>query len=471
MNVLPPTTGTGPPACPPEVAEPSGGAGVARGGAVPGVVPSGRRPLLVRTAVALMSSTVASAALGFLFWVVAARWFPTEAVGRASGVVASMSLLAGLAQLNLTSLYARFLPGAGARTRRLVLVGYGASAAMSLALAVGFLALGLGSGLIGDRPVHRLVFVVAVLASAIFFIQDGVLAALRRPGLVPAKNIVASGAKLALLPLLAGVVAGDGVLLAWVLPMLVTMLVTNWWILARLTPRVGTVPLPGRARHGMTSFASAEYVTGLVNNAVAFLPPVLVAHALGATASAYFYVPWTIGVAGTTLLWNVVISFVVAASSDGAEARVHVRRALVLVGLVVGAGAVTLGGAAGALLAPLGGQYAAHGADALRLIGLSLPFTGVILLYAAFAIMEKRMWRMVLVQSTAALLFLGGGWYGLPRLGIVAPAVALLLAQAATALVLLPGLRRRLRAVVAPQHRPAWAVRPETVAAPLGGSP
>ncbi|MFV2022245.1 lipopolysaccharide biosynthesis protein [Micromonospora sp. LOL_023] len=438
---------------------------VAPAGGGPTVV---RRPALLHSAVALMTSTVASAGLGFVFWVVAARWFPPEAVGRASAAVSAMALLAGLAQLNLINLYARFLPGAGQHTRRLILTGYAASAVMSLLLGGGFLVLGLGTGIIGPAPAQRLVFVAAVVASAIFFISDGVLTALRKAGSVPVKNVIASSAKLALLPLLAGTAAGDGMLIAWAAPMLVTMLGVNWWILRRLAPaHARTAPAaPAPARRELLGFASAEYVNGLLTNAVAFLPPVMVAGVLGVTASAYFYIPWTIGVAGSTLLWNVVTSFVVTAASDPAAARAHVNRAFGLVAAVVLAGALVLGGAAGPLLRVLGGEYAAEGAGTLRLVGLSLPFTGVILLSCAFAMMEKRMWPVVTVQSVGIAAFLALSWYGLPQVGIIAPAAALCMTQAAVAIALLPSLVRRYRATGDPAAPPAWATRtarPETV--------
>lgn len=126
--------------------------------------------------------------------------------------------------------------------------------------------------------------------------------------------------------------------------------------------------------------------------------------------------------------------------------RTHIDRAVLLVALVTGLAMLTLVTAARPLLGLLGPDYAANGADALRLIGLSLPFTGVVLLYAAFAMMEKRMWRVVLVQSAGAVICLGGAVLGLPRFGIAAPALALLVGQAVTATVLLPGLVRRYRA-------------------------
>lgn len=417
----------------------------------------GRGGTLVRTATALMTSTVSSAALGFLFWVVAARWFPPERVGSASAVVSSMSLLGGLAQLNLTSLYARFLPTAGSRSRRLVLTGYAASAAMAVLLGAGFLAFGPGSELTA-QPFGGVIFTVAVVTAAIFFIQDGVLAALRRPSWVPVKNVLASGAKLALLPILAGLATGSGLVLAWIIPMLVAMLAVNWWILARLTPAQADSADTTEAidPREVAGFASAEYVNGLLTNTVAFLPPVLVAAVLGPAPSAYFYIPWVIGVAATTMLWNIVTSFVVAASSDGESARGHVHRALALIAAVVGPATVVLAGAATPLLRILGADYAAQGATGLRLIGLSLPFTGVILLYAAFAMMEKRMWRMVAVQLVSTAGLLAGSWFGLPRIGLVAPALALLVSQAAMALVLLPDLIRRYRALAPGRAPAAW---------------
>lgn len=428
------------------------------------------RTAVLGTALALMSATTFSALFGFVFWVVAARWFPADQVGRASAAVSSMSLLAGLAQLNLINLYARFLPTAGHRSRRLVLAGCAASATASVVLATGFLALGGAAGVIGDRPAGRLIFTVAVVASAIFFIQDGVLAALHRPAWVPVKNVLAAAGKLALLPLLAGAALGDGLLLAWVLPMLLSMLAVNWWILTRLAPggrhRDARAPAPAPARRELLSFASAEYVNGLLTNAVAFLPPVLVTAVLGPTASAYFYLPWLVGVAGSTLMWNVVTSFVVSATSDGEQSRTHASRAVLLIAAIVGTGAVVLAAAADPLLGLLGPEYATHGATALRLIGLSLPFSGVILLFSAFAIMEKRMWRLVAIQSAVTALFFAGSWLGLPRLGGVAPALALLVTHAAAAGVLMPGLIRRYLATGDRDRPPAFAA-----AHPPAGTP
>jgi hypothetical protein len=124
---------------------------------------------------------------------------------------------------------------------------------------------------------------------------------------------------------------------------------------------------------------------------------------------------------------------------------------------VAGGGMVVLTWGAGPILSIFDGSYAQFGAGSLRLIGLSLPFTGIFILYGAFSVMEKRMWRMVGIQLTGATGFLAGTWFGLPRVGLIAPAMALLISQAAVGIVLLPGLIRKYRAVTGPGRAPAWA--------------
>src|SRR5262249_35977235 len=103
-------------------------------------------PVVIRHASALMVSTVASAALGFAFWVVAARWFPPAAGGQPSAALAAMPLRAGIAQLNLASLYARYVRTAGRRTRSVLLGGAAATTTMAIAASAVYLAIARPAG-------------------------------------------------------------------------------------------------------------------------------------------------------------------------------------------------------------------------------------------------------------------------------------------------------------------------------------
>ena len=65
---------------------------------------------LYRSAYSLMVNTALNAIRGLGFWIVAARLFPPEEVGRDSVLVATMVTLSSIRQLNLGNAIPRFLP-------------------------------------------------------------------------------------------------------------------------------------------------------------------------------------------------------------------------------------------------------------------------------------------------------------------------------------------------------------------------
>jgi O-antigen/teichoic acid export membrane protein len=405
-----------------------------------------KRSPVVKHASALMVSTVVSAALGFGFWLVAARWFPASTVGAGSALVSSMTLLASVAQLTLASLYARFVPTAGHRTQALVLAGAGASAITGVVATLGWIAFG------RDAGASPLLFGVSVVFSALYFITDGVLNSVGRATLVPLKSVVASAGKVALLVAVAFTganLSGDGLLLLWTVPVVLAVVVTTWITLRRLIPShiLSTVDVHEPIdRTEVVRFASAEYVNAIVFNVVAFLPPVLVTSVVGPEQGAYFYLPWLFGVSATTMLWNIVTSFVATASRDADAAGVwsHLTRSVKLGAAVALPGALVLIVGAEPLLRVLGPGYAEHGTTALRVIGAAIPFTAVLLLYAAMRFMSKQLWPLTALQSVGGLVFLGSAWYGVHHFGLAAPAWAYLITQAALAATVTPLLVRHL---------------------------
>lgn len=66
------------------------------------------------------------------FWILAARIYPSDAVGRASALIAAMVQLSTIAQLNMANALIRFMPGRVAPSRMLV----GAYAISALAAVV-----------------------------------------------------------------------------------------------------------------------------------------------------------------------------------------------------------------------------------------------------------------------------------------------------------------------------------------------
>ena len=68
------------------------------------------RGSMVRNSVGMISGRAASMALGFLFWLLAARLFPADKVGLTAGVVSAMMLCTQLALLGIGSAFIAYFP-------------------------------------------------------------------------------------------------------------------------------------------------------------------------------------------------------------------------------------------------------------------------------------------------------------------------------------------------------------------------
>jgi O-antigen/teichoic acid export membrane protein len=394
-----------------------------------------------------MTSTVLTGALGVIFWVVAARSFPAAAVGQASAALSAMTFLAGLAELNIVRIFIRFIPEAGPATARFIRRGYGLTVATGLVLAAAFLALGFGHGFLGTSWVVLGGFLLATVLYSIFFVQDGVLTALGAAVWVPLENLLFGVLRVILLLALATISQQWGILLALPVPIVIAVVVVNWYIFMRLVPR--HVAGSHRSAHidwaQIKGFVAADYAASALASCVALLPPVLVAAVLGADVTAYFYVPWFIGVSFSTLLWSVVMPFVVESARAPHAVALLIRRTARLVAVVSGAACVITTLAGPVILATLGSAYAAEGVTTLKVIAASFPFTALITFYAALCLLRQTLKALVVIQAIKAALFLASSVLTLRWYGIEGLAVTYLVLEGTAAMLLVPRTRDSYR--------------------------
>jgi O-antigen/teichoic acid export membrane protein len=253
---------------------------------------------LSRGGLALLVNTGLTAVLGFAYWVIAAHLFSTYAVGVAGALVAATTLFSGLGQLNLSGMLMRFLPRAGGKSRRLVLLTYAYAASVSTLLAA--------LSLVGIRyfasprsplrldELQAAFFVLAVAATAVFTIQDSVLIAVRKAVWVPVENGSFGAAKIATLFLLAPLGTAFALFGAWMIPLTMTIPVISAALFYRFLPKASGLRqatlLGRRTRSRIIRFTAGDATGGLFTQAWTYLPPVIIASTLGASVNALYYI-------------------------------------------------------------------------------------------------------------------------------------------------------------------------------------
>lgn len=363
----------------------------------------------LRGALALMLSAVLAGGLGFVFWALTTHHQKASAFGSVSAEVSSITFLAIVGSLNLTSIFARFLPVAGWSARRLILTSYAGVFLAGLLAAAVFLSTPFATGLILGGRAGRIAFIVCVMLNSVFNIQDGGLIGFGKFGWVPIENSLVAMSRLVLLPLSAIFFSAQiGILWSWALPMGIAVMVVNIFVIGPLagrhmdqSPRLPTV-------RELSSLVAIDSVTTAIYAAVGALLPALVTRRLGATMGGYFYVPWIVATMVSLLLTSILISMVREAVARPQKAAFTIRRSIGLALLVVGFALFACLFLPHVILAPLGSSFADHGAPLLRWVGFATPATAVIVLFWAVCLVRRRPWPVFAVNLATSGAILGG---------------------------------------------------------------
>jgi O-antigen/teichoic acid export membrane protein len=410
-----------------------------------------RHPLF-QNGYALIASSGTSAALGFLFWILAARFYTTQIVGLNSALISAMLFLSGVSQLSLNSVLIRFVPQAGTATRRLVIYSYLACTVVAAVIGL-FFTLRLtvwepALAQINPGASWQLFFILATMLWCIFTLQDSVLAGLRQALWVPLENTVFAVVKLVLVIGLAGSMQSSGIFLAWNIAVLVVLLPVNWLIFKRLIPRHvrntegRTVRLSPRV---IGKFAGGNYLGNLFFLASTALLPVMVTALAGPRANAYFYPPWMIVTSLQLIALNMAISFTVEATLDQTQLNHYGWRILVQTARLVVPLVIIIFVCAPLILQLFGSAYAEEGTALLRWLLLGALPNIVTAWFIGMSRVRNHPRSIVLVQGSFSVLMLSLSFLLLTRMGITGIGLAWFISQTVIAAALLPSLLNTIR--------------------------
>jgi O-antigen/teichoic acid export membrane protein len=401
------------------------------------------RTPLYRNAYALMLNTGLTSALGFVYWLVAARVYPTEVVGLNSAALATMMFLAGLAQLNLPSVLIRFIPQVGRGARRLIYLATLATLTAGLIASVVFVwgspAWAPSLSALRYDPWLAGGFVLATALWGVFSLQEGILTGLRRATWVLARNAAFAVGKIGLLVLFGTLFPAYGIIASWAITAALLLGPTGLLVrrqLARGPTGGGLSPAAG-SRSEIARYAAADYVGAMAGLAATMLVPVLVTEKAGPTATAHFYLAWTIAYSLYLLAPGMGSSLIVEAVLDPDRLVAYTKRAFVHTARLLVPLVLVLELAAPYVLSLLGESYAAEGTTLVRLLVLSALPNIVVTLFTSVARAQKRMTAVVVVLVTQCASVLLLSYVLLGAVGITGVGLAWLISQTVVAVVLL----------------------------------
>lgn len=328
---------------------------------------------MVRNSLYLIISSGLQAALGFAFWIVAARLFSAADVGRASSLISATVVIAYLALLGLNSTLVRYLPTAPDRdalisAALLLVAGCGAAIGLIYVLATPLIAPRLD--FIEHHTLLAVGFVVLAAAASVNLLTDSVFVASRRAGFCALTDGAIGGtSKIVCAVALAGAgaygvfAASTGAFAASALVSIALIVIALRWRPTLRNPLATLMPL--------LRFSAANYVANILNLLPVLVVPLIVLDRLGARDAAYYFVAFQIATLLYSAAYAVGQAFLAEGSHTGVDRRQLFKRSRrILVALYLPAVIVVMLAARWVLLV-FGAKYSAFGTSSLILLAVA----------------------------------------------------------------------------------------------------
>ena len=388
---------------------------------------------LYRNSLFLMTSTVARAGLGFIFWIIVARFYTEAEVGWGSAIISVMSLLALLSVPGFGAAIIRFLPKAE-KAQDMINSCLTLSGIIALALAVIFIA-GLDTwspalGFIRGNAIFSLAFIFFVVILTLSPVIDSVFIARRRAEFVLFRMTIMLLLRLAFPVILALYFHAFGIAASWGIAVAVALVISIFLFVPRVQNQYKPVPGLNLGIIGnMWRYSAGSYFASLSALAPAFILPIMVVNLLGAEQNAYFYMDWMI--AGLLSAVSIAVSQSLFAEGSHFEDELwsNVGKSFKFIFLLLIPAVILVLVLGKWLLLLFGESYSINGLPLLRILCVSTLFVGINRVYASTLRVENRIRELALIYILQAAAVLVGSYFVIPVAGIVGIGYVWLAAQ------------------------------------------
>jgi O-antigen/teichoic acid export membrane protein len=270
----------------------------------------------------LFANTILGALLGFVYWLIVARLFPSNEVGVGTAVISLATLLAGIANLGLGLGVIRFHNQMPKATRHALI-----SSAITLSLIAAILVGGMyllvmplwSSDLLFLRhnPLWNLVFLLGVVAWSTAPIMDQTLLAHRAGVAVLGRNTVMHIVKLALPFVLVFAGGAVGVFASFAIGVTLSCAAGLYFVTLRshrpyrFTFQIGELI----RRKDILSYSLGNHIAQYVVSSPVVILPLVVLNRLGEAQTAHYYIAFMIA----SLLYSITTSLANSALVEGSS--------------------------------------------------------------------------------------------------------------------------------------------------------
>lgn len=395
---------------------------------------------LINSASYLIALQIAVSFFGFFFWAIAARLFPSDQVGLATTIFSMTMLLGSFAHLGLPTSLVYYLPRSQ-KPNRLINACFSVPVLAATVLATIFIA-GLAFWspallILQSSAFYIFLFILGTITISLTKVQEVLFVSERVSKLSFYNGLLTNLLKFPLLFLALFVANWSIIFAAIIFASLIGFIVYSWYYQRTVRPdfKPGIVLTP-KVWRPLAGYSLGNFIADRISLLPDSLIPIIVLNYLGASASAYFFMAWsiagTLSIAGRAL----ALALFVENSHDVGETKKNVFRSLMFAALILVPGILGVVLFGQPLLSLLGKEYGREGATLLNLLAFSsIPLT-VYRIGSSVLRGHNKIRELILVTFVSSALNIGFSLWFIPTLALNGIGVARLAATTLTALVI-----------------------------------
>jgi O-antigen/teichoic acid export membrane protein len=395
---------------------------------------------LYRNALYLILNSTVTAVIGFIFWILAARFYPAQEVGLASAVITTASFLAMLSTLGLDYGLVRYIPHAGKDYSSVVNTCFTIGILTAVAISLIFLAgLGIWSPaltFLRQNTVPFISFVVLVAGWCLALMLQNVFVAQQRAGFALLEGVIHGLVKLALVVPLGAALHATGLFSSWTFSW-VLAIVAGLFVLIRQHSVYKPLPtIKISVVNRMAKFSSSNYIATIITGLPVFVIPLLIVYRLGSVQNAYYYAAYATATALFLVSRGTSLSLFAEGSYDEQGLTGYVMRSLKFSFLIIVPLIVVVFLAGDKILLAFGRGYSEDATKLLWLLAVSsIPIT-INFVYYTKKRVEKQMRSVIGLSTLGTAITLVIAFLLLPLMGIIGAGVGWLVGNGVTTLVI-----------------------------------
>ncbi len=378
---------------------------------------------LYRNSFFLMVNNGLGGVLGFIFWIIAARFYSPSQVGIVGALLAAMMLVSSFSKIGFDMSIIRFLSDEedkqGMINSCLTITSI-ATLIFSLIFAAGLNFWSPALSFLHQNIAFLISFVLFTVAWSLLAMLNSIFIALRRAEFSLFQNAMTAVLR-PVLPILVVSAGTLGLFFSWGIGMCLAIIISLFLFLPRLQPKYHPLlRIKKVVVNDMMHYSLMNYFATLLENVPKHLLPLLVINMLGSDTTAYFRIAWAVS---SILFLTIPVAIAASLFAEGSynPGKLHqstIRAMGLMLGLVItGIAIIFLFG--DKILLLFGTAYLEKGLEVLRILVLSSIPIVFIQLYFVTRMVQMRMKSVVFMEGLTGVLVLGMIFALVPRYGIV----------------------------------------------------